>query len=184
MILKVLSILFGVIIILFGMFIGIKNFIIKERIIKSSVFFYIFFIELILKIMWGKEGFSFITAICISAILVIFIFYAKAYRVYGASKEELTELLADFFSQKSIPWTIEEDTLMIEHRKRLIDIKLKEVFKRTTIYLFQLENDKLCYKIIEEIKNYIKEKKENKFSYEIIIYMVLGILLILLGRKL
>ena len=50
--------------------------------------------------MWQKEGFTFITAICISAILVIFIFYAKVYRVYGITGEETIEILADFFCTK------------------------------------------------------------------------------------
>ena len=73
---------------------------------------------------------------------------------------------------------------MIAHRKRRVDIKLKEVSKRTSIYLSQLENAKLCNEMLNEIKKYIKEKKEYKFSYEIIIYVGLGIILIFLGIKL
>ncbi|WP_291564545.1 MULTISPECIES: hypothetical protein [unclassified Clostridium] len=184
MIFKVLSILFGVIIILFGVLISRRKFIIKERITRSSIFFYILFIELILRNFREKDGFTLITTICIAAILVIFVFYAKVYTVYGLCKEELIELLADFFSQKSIPWEFEDDTLMIAYGEKRVDIKLKEIFKRTTLYLSQLENSSLCNQTIDKIKNYIKENKKNKFSYETIIYIILGILLIFLGVKL
>lgn len=184
MILRILSIVFGVIIVVFGILISRKKFIIKERVTRSSIFLYILFIELILRTIREKDGFTLITTICIAAILVIFVFYAKAYTVYGLLKEELIEILADFFSQKSIPWELEDDTFMIAYGEKRVDIKLREIFRRTTVYLSQLESNSICNQIIDEIKKYIKENKKNKFSYETIIYIILGILLIFLGKKL
>ncbi|WP_291580485.1 hypothetical protein [Clostridium sp. UBA6640] len=184
MILKILSIVFGVIIVVFGVLISGRKFVVKERLIRSSIFFYILFIESILRTIREKDGFTIITTICIAAILVIFVFYAKVYTVYGLLKEELIEILADFFSQKSIPWELEDDTLMIAYGEKRVDIKLREIFRRTTVYLSQLEGNSICNQIIDEIKKYIKENKKNKFSYETIIYIILGIFLIFLGVKL